>query len=217
MKNGLFAAAGQMKHLDEIAVASGLEIRQMMELAAFHVSQFCIDRFQGKSVGVFAGSGNNGADAIASARFLHNAGFTVEIVLLEDTVSVDGQHHLELCRRLDLPIRQYGEELPNYDVIIDGLIGYSLDGKPRGRYADCINYFNNSESIIISVDIPSGFDTESGKALEPCVQADATLFLAYAKKGFDSEKYRGYFGSGFLIDIGIPPEVYQKAKLPYPF
>jgi NAD(P)H-hydrate epimerase len=220
LDKNLAAKADQMKKLDEIAVSSGLEIRQMMELAAYHIAQYCIERFQGKKIGIYVGSGNNGGDGIAAARFLYNAGIEVEIILLkpESEIKDDGKHHLELCRKIGVNVREYipGETI-EYDVVIDGLIGYALQGDPESPYKECIEQMNASEAIIVSIDIPSGFDSNAGKSLEPCVRADATLFLAYPKFGYKNEEHDEYFGECYLIDLGIPKMLYEEVKLAYPF
>ena len=83
MEKNLVAKADQLRRLDEIAISGGLEIRQMMELASYHIAQYCIGRFKGKKVGIYVGSGNNGGDGIGVARFLHNAGMEVEVILLK--------------------------------------------------------------------------------------------------------------------------------------
>ena len=218
MEKGSFATAAQMKKLDDIAVGSGLEIRQMMEHAAYHAAQFVIDRFEDKKVGCFAGTGNNGGDSIAAARFLHNAGFEVEIVLLksEQDLKPDGRHHLELCKRIGVPVRHFRiTDTYEYDVVLDGLIGYALQGDPMSPYKECIEMLNNSKAIIIAIDLPSGFDANEIRALEPCVRADATLFLAHAKQGYTENKE--HFGECYLVDLGIPKILYEEVGLEYPF
>lgn len=220
MEKHFVATSNQMRKLDDAAIAAGLEVRQMMELAGYHMAQYCIERFEGKRVGVFAGSGNNGGDVIAASRFLHNAGFDVEVILLttEEELKPDGKHHLALCKRMGIAVLPYkSEKKYDYDLILDGLIGYSLHGNPEADFKKCIEMFHQSKSIIISTDVPSGYDANSGAPLEPCVHADATLFLAYPKLGYDEPKHRQYFGDCYLIDLGIPRILYKEVGLVYPF
>lgn len=220
MNEELTAKADQLKRLEEITISGGLEVRQMMELAAYHIAQYCIERFQGKRIGIYVGSGNNGGDGIAAARFIYNAGIEVEVVLLksESEMKDDGKYHLDLIRKVGVKIREYsfGEKI-DYDVVIDGLIGYALTGNPESSHKECIENMNDSEAIIISIDLPSGFDANAGKSLDPCVRADATLFLAYPKFGYRKEKNKKYFGECYLIDVGIPNEFYEEVGLEYPF
>jgi NAD(P)H-hydrate epimerase len=220
MGTGATATGEEMKKLDDIAVSNGLEIRQMMELAAYHVAQYCIERFQGKRIGIYVGTGNNGGDGVAAARFLKNAGIECEIILLKDKGDLkdDAKHHLDLAEKIGVPVHPFDSSKNiSYDVVLDSLIGYALDGDPQSPYSECIESINESNSIIVSIDVPSGFDINAGKSLSPCIKADATLFLAYPKKGFKQDTNKPYFGECFLVDIGIPEALYDQVGLSYPF
>jgi NAD(P)H-hydrate epimerase len=88
-------------------------------------------------------------------------------------------------------------------VVIDALIGYSLQGAPRGNTARLIEASNRWAKNVIALDIPSGVDATTGESPGLSIQTDRTVTLALPKRGLDPSMYDLY-----LTDIGIPPEVY---------
>ena len=104
-------------------------------------------------------------------------------------------------------------------AIIDSLIGYHLDGAPRGDFATAINLINESGKRVVSYDLPSGVDATTGECYSPCVKANVTLTLALPKRVFKNKKAKQYFGRVYLADIGIPEFLYKKVnpKIKRPF
>lgn len=96
-------------------------------------------------------------------------------------------------------------------MIVDALIGYHLDGPPRGKWRKLIDVMNSSQKKIISYDLPSGASA-AGKCLKSCVKANATLTLALPKKIFKTKQGKKISGKVFLADIGIPSFLYDKIK-----
>jgi len=122
---------------------------------------------------------------------------------------------------LEVPIDQ-GEEASdaaafgNADLVIDGLIGYSLAGPPHGRAADLIRTANDAGTPVLSLDVPSGLSSTNGTVLEPTVRASATLTLALPKHGLLGEPAREIVGELYLADIGVPPALYVRLGLENP-
>jgi len=174
-----------MAKLDEKAVASGLEIRQMMELAGWHMIQLLarLELGDTNKIAVVVGKGNKGGDGLSAARHLLNYGHQVDIFLLEREISPDAQHHLELLQKMSANIADYTDQsLDEYTVIIDSLIGYRLQGEITGNYAVAVNAINNSPARTIAYDLPTGVFASNGQVTTPAVKADCTLMLALAKK-----------------------------------
>jgi NAD(P)H-hydrate epimerase len=96
------------------------------------------------------------------------------------------------------------EALSRADVIVDGLLGYSARGAPRGAVATLIRLANGSRRPIVSVDLPSGLDPDSGVALGVAVRANVTVTLALPKPGLIAATARPFVGELLLADIGIP-------------
>lgn len=210
-----------MERLDILAVQYGLEIRQMMELAGFHMLEvFRLQKISKKLViTVIVGKGNKGGDGICAARHLINNGYKVSVILISNEISLDSRHHLKLLKKMKADIllyprnkKQCQQRIMKSNILIDSLIGYHLQGAPRGLFKELIEVMNSSKKSIIAYDIPSGMDSTSGKCYDPCIKAKATLTLALPKKAFLKKLGKEHSGKLFLGDIGIPNFLYNKIK-----
>jgi NAD(P)H-hydrate epimerase len=152
-----------------------------------------------------------------AARRLAGWGTAVHVVISrpDDRFSPAAAHQLAAVRRLDIPVHdpEAAAGLPCPDVVVDGLIGYSVDGPPRGGVADLIRWANGADAPILSLDIPSGLHPSTGHAYEPTIRATATLTLALPKRGLRAEEAGGHVGELYLGDIGIPPQAYASPSL----
>lgn len=214
------STAKEMEKLDEVAVAHGLAIHQMMELAGFHmVELFKILRVK-KTARIVAlcGSGNKGGDGLSAARHLINHGYTdVSVVLTKKSLKPDPRHHLALLVKMKVPIMTFGDvasarKIAKADVIIDAIVGYHLRGMLRGGAFDAVNALNASSARVIAYDMPTGLDATSGVCRGVCATATATLTLALPKRGLFSKEGKRKSGRVFLADIGIPAFLYDMVK-----
>lgn len=217
-----YATAKEMEKLDKLAVKHGLEVRQMMELAGWHILSV-FDRLKipkRLKITVVCGKGNKSGDGLSAARHLINSGYNVGIVLLSKEISSDSAHHLRLLKKMSASVIFYPKEEPkavrkinSSDILIDALIGYNLKGAPRGLFKEVIELMNQSKKRIIAYDIPSGIDSTTGKCYVPCIKAHATLTLALPKCAFKYREAKKTSGKIFLGDIGIPKFLYDKIKI----
>jgi hydroxyethylthiazole kinase-like uncharacterized protein yjeF len=214
-----FATANEMSKLDDLAVSSGLEIRQMMELAGWHMlavfSQLKIAKSE--KVTVVVGKGNKGGDGLCAARHLINNGWQVDIILMNQKVSSDSFHHLKLLQQMKAPIYVWRDQrtsssssIENSDLVVDALIGYRLKGAPRGDYGDIVGEISKLDLKVISYDIPTGIDATTGVCFGPHIKANATLTLGLPKRAFKKVKAKKDSGKIFLANIGIPAFLYNK-------
>jgi len=209
-----------MEKLDELAVESGLDIRQMMELAGWHMVSLvkAFDISISQHIVIVCGKGNKGGDGLSAARHLSNYGFHVSVVLASSELKPDPAHHLGLLKKMEIDILTYDDKdkvkelLGSADVLIDALLGYHLDGAPRGDFAELILLMNGAEAKVVSYDLPSGVDATSGECLSPCILAQATLTLALPKKLFETESGKKASGDVYLADIGISGFLYDQIE-----
>lgn len=214
-----YSTADEMEQLDNLVVSNGLEIRQMMELAGWHII-FLFQELKitkDKKVLIVCGKGNKGGDGLSAARHLINYGYDVDIILVSGEIKEDSQHHLDLLEKMNVPFFIFNEDkdkaqnlVSKSDIIIDALLGYHLDGAPRDNFAVLINLINSAGKHVIAYDLPSGMNATTGECLEPCVAANTTLTLALPKKCFQVEQGQKNSGDIFLADIGIPSFLYDK-------
>ena len=213
--------AAQMAEVDRATVDDvGIALLQMMELAGRHLavlarSGFITPEAPGRVV-VLAGPGGNGGGALVAARRLAAWGFAVSVLLgaPEARFATIPRHQLDVARRLGIDVQANGEppsEPPT--LIVDGLIGYSLRGEPRGRVAELIRWAGGSPAPVLALDVPSGLDATTGRVSEAQVHATATLTLALPKRGLATAAGVGAAGELYLADIGVPSEVYRRHPL----
>jgi len=212
----------QIIEVDRLMVdVFGIQLVQMMENAGRQLAILARKRFLegnpvNKKVIVLAGSGGNGGGAMVSARNLHNWGCKVDVFLTEPVSELTGviQDQAMILQTMDVELKTVIDldKVTAPDLIIDGIIGYSLVGAPRGAAAEMINWGNRLDSPVLSLDVPSGLDAGTGEIHSPAIHATATMTLALPKTGLrqpDAENV----GELYLADIGVPPELYENPLL----
>ena len=218
-----FITTDQMREVDRAMIEDyGISLVQMMENAGRDLAHLARRRFldgnaTARRVLVLAGTGGNGGGGLVCARRLHNWGADVHVVVTSqpDQFTEIPLHHLTTLQHMDIPVGVAGErvDLPPADLIIDAILGYSLHGAPTGQAAALIRAANAHGAPILALDVPSGVDTTTGTALEPVIQATATLTLALPKEGLRVEETKHRIGELYLGDISVPPELYGKPPL----
>ena len=95
-------------------------------------------------------------------------------------------------------------------LVLDGVIGYSLSGAPRGSARELIQWANAQPASVLSLDSPSGIDTTTGTIFDPAVRETATMTLALPKKGLRVPEVHRHVGELYLADISVPPQLYKR-------
>ena len=201
----------EMREADRIAVQDfQLGILQMMENAGRNLAAHILDIIteDAGTITILAGSGGNGGGGLCCARHLHNRGYKVQLLLTKPPqalVGAAGTQYSTLSSSGVSAARLEDSEklISEAGVVVDALIGYSLQGAPQGTTAQLIEACNHWAPNIVSLDIPSGIDASTGDSPGIYVQTNTTVTLALPKRGLDPSQYDLY-----LADIGIPPEVY---------
>ena len=124
-------------------------------------------------------------------------------------------HQLEILRRMDVPVST-PEVLGSIEppqLVIDGIIGYSLRGAPRGESARLIEWANDQPAPVLALDTPSGLEATTGVALSPAIRAAATLTLALPKAGLLVPGVERHVGELYLADISVPPSLFTRVGL----
>ena len=201
------ATPEQMKNIDKRAIKMGVPSLLLMENAASAVvSELPVNA---KSFLVVCGSGNNGGDGYAIARQLYCAGKQVHILKSGEPKTDDAIINHNIAVDLNIPFVALNE-LCEYDVIVDALLGTGINGDVRDKEKKIIEYINNSNSYVCSVDMPSGTDGKSGMTCGISVKADKTVTFALLKQG---QLWTDNTGKLVLKDISIPPKAIQEEKI----
>lgn len=199
-----------------------IELLQMMENAGRALARVARERFlagdpRDKHVAVLAGPGGNGGGALTCARRLAGWGANVAAYLAAPAGHFPPvpARQLDILHRIGVPVKDTGALRSSAPVlVIDGIIGYSLSGAPRGAAGDLIELANAQRAPILALDVPSGIDATTGIVHQQAIHATATLTLALPKEGLRAPLARPHVGELFLADIGVPPELYTRMTPP---
>lgn len=217
-----FVTAAEIKELDRAMIEDyGIQLIQMMENAGYKLARLAKTRFigpniRGKNVIILAGSGGNGGGALVGARHLHNWGASILVVTAKkpEDFNSAAARQLEIISRIKVPILDSPPaSVGRIDLIIDGLIGYSLDGILRDHVSALVRWANAQNAPILALDIPTGVDATSGALRNPAIQARATMALALPKAGARKAPGQERCGELYLADIGVPPSLYERFGL----
>ncbi len=163
---------------------------------------------------VIAGPGNNGGDGLALARMLKNAGYFVEVYIVRysdktsDNFAVNFKRFNEIAGEFLFDITPENNLFPETgedDIIVDAVFGSGLTRPVKGFIADVISKINNSHSVKISIDIPSGLFADKSSVREggEIVRADYTLTFQNPKFAFLMPENDPYVGKWVVLDIGL--------------
>src|SRR5258708_36338286 len=166
-----------------------------------------------RHVVVLAGRGGNGGGGMAAARRLAVWGAEVRVVLAHpETALADASaRQLASLRAIGVPLHPQSEAaslMHEADVVLDALLGYSLDGPPREPEAGLIRAANAHAIPILALDLPSGLDPDSGVPHDPTIRATRTLTLALPKVGLLRPEAARSVGELWLADIPLPARPY---------
>ena len=212
----VYVTAEEMRKIDDMSIREfQVDVLMLMEnagrAAAVLARQMLLGQTIGKRVACLVGGGNNGGDGMVAARHLANWGAVVKVIsgTSKDKMKSVPLGQLNIIEKMGIPILSTDHTLGDFDLLIDSLIGYGLEGNPRDRAATIIKDANASGRPILALDVPSGMNATTGEAYDPCIKATATLTLALPKTGFLARGAPLYLGDLYLADISIPRKVYQ--------
>ena len=216
------ALAKQMHDIDKSAIEEyGLPELSLMESAGhrvFEATKNTLGVVAKKSICILAGSGNNGGDALTAARYLSNAGARVKIFLLGNkdhrTDSLNAQ--MRILRGMGVELQQLDSDrawerlqvtLRFSDAVVDGILGTGFSGQLRPAALRLIRLVNAAKKVTVSIDMPSGVDSDTGEVGEAAMQADCTVALGLPKVGHYICPGASYVGKLVIDNIGLPAEL----------
>ena len=192
----------KMREGDAYTISNYVSGKELMFRAAFGVYNSL--NWKGKAVAIVCGGGNNGGDGYALANILVDHGVVPHIYRVSEKFSDDGAYYYNLALKKGIPIDCFSENqvFSMYDIIVDCILGTGFIGIPRGLAAAAINAINNSSAFIVSVDINSGLNGDSGEA-KLAVKSNLTVSIGYYKTGLFLGKAPELIDDLKNIDIGI--------------
>ena len=214
-----------MRGMDRQAIQRyGIPELLLMEHAGMAAVQVLARHYPvaGKRWVVLCGAGNNGGDGLVVARLLHSRGADVVTVLLGDPARFGeaAAANLAIVRQMGLTLHtgldggQLAGLLGPCDGIVDGLLGTGIARPVEGLYAAAIDAANRSGKPVVSLDIPSGVQGDTGVVLGTAVRAAHTITFGLPKPG--NLLYPGYEQGGqlWVSHIGFPAALTIDPTLP---
>ncbi len=195
----------RMGAVDRNAEALSVPRKQLMESSGNAVARTVREEAsEGDSVTVVAGRGNNGGDAFVAARFLNEFDLSVLLLGRPESISTDiARENWEALREGGYEVETITDSadlsLDDPNVIVDAMLGTGISGDLREPEATAARTINDAEATVVSVDVPSGVDADSGDVPESAVEADRVVTFHDLKPGLaelDCEVT--------VADIGIP-------------
>ena len=203
--------------IDEVGIPSLV----LMENAANEVLRKIVN-LDDKFI-IFCGNGNNGGDGLAIARklILEEKDVCIVIVSKNEKYSEDFLINLNILKKLtnnfiyitkieDINLLK---DLSNhYKIAIDCIFGVGLNRVLEDFYTKLISYINEEWENIISIDVPSGLNCDSGEVMGASIVASKTYTFEVIKKGFIEYKALRYLGDLEDLKIGIPQYVKERSS-----
>jgi NAD(P)H-hydrate epimerase len=206
----------EMRALELNSEYYGVSRLQLMENAGSSVAAEIASKFKpGEArVAVFCGSGGNGGDGFVAARHLHCLGFKVDVILAgrpADIVDNEARRNWLALQALKNAVALHevydSTLIPSVEaeVVVDALLGIGLKGALRPPILQLVRKINEMKAFRVSVDVPTGINSDSGEVLGDAVRADVTVTFHRAKPGLTKAKQ--YTGELVVRDIGLPKEI----------
>ena len=208
----------QMREIDRRAIHEigipGIALMESAGRRVFEESTTMVAATEGDVI-VLCGKGNNGGDGFVVARHLLNNAYDVEVHLVGKAgeIAGDAATNLAVLQHMGIAVHELHKQhdvsavtpaLGGAALLIDALLGTGLRGEVRGLYAALISAVNGSQARVLSVDIPSGLNADTGEPLGAAVRAEKTVTFQYPKRGFKNPLAREFLGELVVADIGIP-------------
>ena len=200
-----------MQHYDSYTINTiGIPSLVLMERAALAVRDEVLNAFplNLQNIVVVAGSGNNGGDGLDVARLLHIAGVKVTILNVGNPDHASNEHQVQdrICQYYKIPQTSDLNVLKDASLIVDALFGIGIDRPVEGNYATAIEAINNSDAVVVAVDMPSGINTDTGEVMGVAVNATATVTFAVNKVGLTKSAGKKHAGRVVVAsDMGTYP------------
>lgn len=221
--------AAQMRAIDKRAtddfhIASNI----LLEHAGLHVAKAAWQLAKGSTrrrVVVFAGKGNNGGDGFVAARHLQTRGLSVRLFTTTDVGELQGDVAraaaaaravgVDVVEPDDQSERKARLHLAAADVVVDALLGTGGRDKPAGAVAAAVGWINAAGKPVVSVDIPTGVQADTGYVPGAAVRATTTVTFGALKPGLLIGEGREAAGRVIVADIGLPKTLFSDGQLTF--
>ena len=208
----------QMKEVDRYSIEQiGIPSLVLMERAALAVFKEAKKHVKrtGK-IWVLCGSGNNGADGVATARMFALAGYDTLLILAgeKDKGSREYLTQIAIAEKIGVDMVSGFASIPETcDLFIDALFGVGLDREIKDKYRDIMERIHQKTlGYTVAVDLPSGIHSDTGQIMGMAFRCDLTVTFGVEKLGTMLYPGREYANQVLIADIGFPSESIERVK-----
>ncbi len=177
----------------------------------------------GKRAAVFCGTGNNGGDGLGCARLLRESGWEVRAFLVGERERMTSD-----CKEMEKRLVEAGGSLEDFDpmdvsltawshscrVVVDALLGVGLKRPVEGGFLAAVALMNRAGVPVLSADVPSGVEADTGRVLGAAVRAERTVTFTLSKIGLHVGKGALHAGKVVVAPIGVPDEALAGESFP---
>ncbi|MBU0744305.1 MAG: NAD(P)H-hydrate dehydratase [Gammaproteobacteria bacterium] len=210
----LLYQVGQIRKLEEAAIKKfGISVDVLMQQAGKAAFYELKKQWpKARNIVVVCGKGNNAGDGYVVARLAKMAKFKVRIlqVVSYDDLSGAAKRAALKCQKLKIKAKPFdAKELVGADVIVDAILGTGLAGIVSVKFKKVIKAINASKIQILSLDVPSGIDADTGNVLGEAIRATTTITFIGYKIGLYIGQARDYCGNIVRSDLGLSKKLFQ--------
>ena len=206
----------QICKLEQLAVESGISAYELMLRAGEAVFKNLIERWPSiKEITVCCGKGNNGGDGLVTACLAHKKGLKVIVYSLAQSVDYRGPaaQAAKNCEKQGILIQSFPTPLCfRGGLIVDALLGSGLKNDIKSPYSEIITAINKAKQPVLSVDVPSGINIDTGEVQAMAVKADLTVTFIGLKQGLYTARAPAYCGELVWASLGLPKDVFSQIK-----
>ena len=195
-------SVSNMRKSDAHTIEHHTSSKELMRRAAQGVYD-SVD-FKGSRVAIICGGGNNGGDGYALAEIFADNGISCVVYRVSENFSEDGLYYCKQAEKKGVYIDMFDEytDLVDYDVIVDCIFGTGFKGSADGMAKTAIEAINKAGTYVVSVDINSGLNGDTGYT-ECAVKSNLTVSIGYYKTGMFLNNAPDYITKLVNVDIGI--------------
>ncbi len=208
--------ASQVREMDRIAIEDlGIPGIALMRKAGFSIFKLIQKHYSEHDMVIFCGAGNNAGDGYVIARLAMESGFKVTVYFVSDPEKLKGdaltvyQDYLKTGGHITAFVSQIS--LTN-SIIVDALLGTGINRDVSGEYASAISFINRSSNPVISVDIPSGLNADTGYVMGCAIKADYTVTFIGLKQGLFTGSAADHCGEIMYDSLDVTDQVFQQLK-----
>jgi len=214
----LLLNCSDVKFIDEYCENTlGLHTDLLMENAASGLVFAVMKNFseiKGLNIVAVCGNGNNGGDGLCAARKLESLGANVKCIIASESSKLNKNvvYNKEILERSEISVTNIidFDSIETADVILDCIFGTGFNKEMSEYFIKIIKAINKSKAFVVSADIPSGIEGDTGRVTQEAVYADVTVTFGNAKPGNVIYPGRGFNGELIVYSIGVPTIVTKK-------